>query len=103
MTTIAACALVGSRKDEVGEGVVEGLAVELNDVNCAPLVVGMTRVASSFRRFCVATVEAARALAIRGDRLVARQAEARLQFPRKRHVTAVAGLFQIRMPSDERS
>ena len=78
MATIAAYALVGPRKDEVGEGVVEGLAVELNNINCAPLVVGMTHVARSFRRFGVAAMEAAHALAIRGDRLVARQAEASL-------------------------
>ena len=66
-------------------------------------MVGMTRIACGFRRFGVAAMEAAHALAIRGDGLVARQAEASLQFPGKRHVTAVAGLFQIRMPTDERS
>jgi hypothetical protein len=103
MATIAACALVRPRKDKVGEGMIEGLAVELNNVNCAPLVVGMTRIACSLRRFGVAAMEAAHLLPIHGDRLVARQAEARLQFPRKRHVTAVAGLFQVRMSSDERS
>ena len=47
MATIAACALVGSRKDEVGEGVVQGLAIEMNNVNCASLVIGMTYVACS--------------------------------------------------------
>ena len=33
VATIAACAPMGPRKCEVGEGVVEGLAVELNNIN----------------------------------------------------------------------
>ena len=66
-------------------------------------MLGMTHVARTLRRFGVAAVEAAHALPIRRDRLVARQAKASLRLLRKGLVTAIAVLFQVRMPRDERS
>lgn len=103
MATIAACSLMRPNKYEVGECMVEGFAVELNNIKRASLVVGMTHVARTLRRFGVAAMEAAHALPIGGDRLVARQAKASLRLPRKGLMTAVAVLFQVRMPRDERS
>ena len=82
---------------------VEDLAVELDDVERAPLVLGVAGLALALRRFGMAAMEAARALPICGDRLVARQAKPGLRLTRKGLVTAVAVLFQLRVPVDERS
>ena len=82
---------------------VEGFAVELDDVERAPLVLGVTDLALTLRRFGMAAMEAARALPICGDRLVARQAKPGLRLARKGLVTAVAVLFQLRVPTDQRS
>ena len=74
VAALAACSLVGPLQREVGEPMVEGLAVELNDIEWATLVVGVTNLALRLGCFGVAAVETAAALPIRGNRLVACQA-----------------------------
>src|SRR5215813_2624236 len=102
MATIAACAFVGPCQGEIGKSVVEGFAIELNDVEGAALVVGMTGFALALERFGLAAVVVALGLAIRRDRLVTGQAEPRLRFLGKRLMTAFAGPLEVGMPTNQR-
>ena len=103
VAAVATCTPVGADQCEVGECMVEGFTVQLDDVERAPFVFGVARLALAFRRFGVAAVETACALPIRSDRLVARQAKPGLRLTRKGLVAAVAVLFKLRVPIDERS
>ena len=75
MATVAACSLVRPLQCEVGERMVEGFAIELNDIEWATLVVGVANPALRLGCFGVVAMETAPALPIRGDRLVACQAQ----------------------------
>src|SRR5262245_55613111 len=103
MATVTTGAFVRPCQGEIGKSVVEGLAIELNNVERAPLVLGVTGFALHLERFGMAAVVVALGLAIRRDRLVAGQAEPRLRFLRKRLMTALAGLLQLRMRADQGS
>src|SRR4029453_14321615 len=103
MATVAACAFVRPCQGEIGKSVVEGFAIELNDVEVAPLVFGVTGLALALQRFGVAAVVVALGLAIGRDRFVAGQAEPGLGFLRERLMTALAGLLQLRVRADQRS
>ena len=101
MAAIAAGPLVRTRQGEIGKCVIEGFAVELDDIEGAPLVFGVAGLALALQGFWVAAVKIARRLPIRNDRLMARQAEAGLRFLRERLMTALAGFLQIRMRTDQ--
>ena len=103
MAAIAACSLVGTHQCEVGERMVEGLAIELNNVELTPFVLGVARLALPFRCFGVAPVESTRGLPVCSNRLVAGQAKPGLRLARKGLVTVVAVLFQLCMSADERT
>src|SRR5262245_53334216 len=101
MATVAACAFVRPCQGEIGKSVVEGFAVELNDVEGAALVLGMTGLALGLERLGVAAVVVALGLAIRRDRLVAGQTQPGLGLLRERLMTALAGLLQLRVGADQ--
>lgn len=63
---------------EIGQDVIEGLAIEPDDVGRAAFVVGMTVLAIALQSILVAAMEAALPLAIAGDILMALEAEFRL-------------------------
>jgi hypothetical protein len=54
MAGVAACAFVRPCQGEIGKSVVEGFAIELNDVEGAPLVFAVTGLALALDRFGVA-------------------------------------------------
>jgi len=101
MATVAACAFVRPCQGEIGKSVVEGFAIELNNVERAPLVLGMTALALALERFGMAAVIVALGLAIGGDRLVAGHTEPGLGLLRERLMTALASLLQLRMRADQ--
>jgi hypothetical protein len=102
VATVAARSLVGLDQCEIGERMVERLAIELDDVELAPFVVGVAELAVGLRRFRVAAMEPALASPISRDLLVARKAKPSLRLTRKRLVTAVAVLFELCVPGDQR-
>ena len=85
------------------EGVTAANGLPINDVEGPPLVLGVARLALALGRFRMAAMEAARALSIGGDCLMARKAQPRLRLTRKGLVTAVAVLLQLCVPVYERS
>lgn len=103
MAAVAAYPLVGAQQREVGVCMVEGLAIELNDVESAPLVVSVTDLALPLGGFGMAPVKAPHRLPICRDGLVARKAQPGLRLARKRFMTVAAILFQLRVSAGERS
>jgi hypothetical protein len=79
MTAVAAYAPVASLQGEARKSMIKDLTVELNGIEVTTLVVGVARIALVPRCLGVAAMETARALPIRGDRLVARQAKSCLR------------------------
>ncbi len=86
---------MGVAKLEVRKCMIEGLAVELDDVRISPLVIRMTMVAFLFRCLRIAAMKPSTDLAIGGNILVAGHAESRLRPWRKRLVTVAALLFKL--------
>lgn len=101
MAAVATRSLVGPHQREVGKSMVEGFAVELDDVEWAPLVLCVTRNALTLRRLGAPAMEAALALPICGNRLVARQTKRGLRLAREGLVAAVAVLLQLCVPTDQ--
>ena len=81
---------------------IEGLAVELDDVDISPLVIRMTMVAFLLRCLRIAPMKRPTGLAIGGNVLVAGHAEPRLRPWRKRFVTVAALLLELGMSGHER-
>jgi hypothetical protein len=71
VTAVASHLLVTACELEVREGVVERLLIELNDVGCPPLMVGVAAVAIRFQSVGPLTVQASPNLAVAGDVLMA--------------------------------
>jgi hypothetical protein len=88
---------------EVGEGVVERLAVELHDVGAATLAIGMAMIAVLPRGAGLASVQPFSSLAIRRDLFVAGEAEPRLRLAGKSLMALGAVLLQLGVPRDQRS
>jgi hypothetical protein len=60
---------------KVGLGMIEGLAIKLNDNGITPLVIGVALLAFQFEGTCIATVEAPPLLSIQPDILVTSDAQ----------------------------
>jgi hypothetical protein len=82
--------------------VIEGLAVQLDDVGISPLVIRMTMAAFLFRCLRIAPMKPRTGLAICGNFLVAGHAEPRLRAWRKRFVAVAALLLELGMSGHER-
>jgi len=89
-------------KLEVRTRVIEGLAVQLDDVGISSLVIRMTMVAFLLRRLGIAPMKRAAGLAIGRNVLVAGRTESRLRPRRKRFVTVAALLLELGMSGHER-
>jgi hypothetical protein len=87
---------------EIREGVIERLAVELDDVGISSLVIGMTVVAFLFCGIRLAPVKPLARRAIGSNVLVAIDAAPRLGSSRERFVTFVALLLELGMSLDYR-
>jgi hypothetical protein len=93
--------LVRIPKKEICEGVIERLAIKLDDVGITSLMICMTMVAFLFR-IRLASMKAPARRAIHRNFLVAVQAAPRLGFPREGLVTIAALLLQLCMSFDDR-
>jgi hypothetical protein len=89
-------------KFEVRKRVIEGLAVQLDDVGSPPLVIRMTMIAFLLRCLRIAPMKRPTGLAIGGNCFVAGHAKPRLRPWRKRFVTVAALLLQLGMSGHER-
>ena len=79
--------LVRAKEDEIRHCMIERLAIELNDIGSAALVIGVTRSAFLFRRVRLAPVKAPARQPIRSNLFVARKTQVALRLSRKWHVT----------------
>jgi hypothetical protein len=102
VTFVAGDRDVSTVEREIRETVIKCLAIELNDVRAATLVISVTISAFLFRRVRLASVKAPARQPIRCNLFVARKAQVALRLSRKRHVTLRALLFKLGMPLDER-
>lgn len=103
VAAVAAYRLVAALELEVRGGVIEGLAVELDDIGVSPLVVGVTVLAVLVQGVRLAAVKASTIPAVIGRLLVARDAEPGLRLPGKRLMAAVALLFELGVPGNQRA
>jgi hypothetical protein len=74
MTAATQCGPVGFAKLEIRKGVIECLAIELNDVGISPFVIGMTVSALLLRCIWLSSVKSIVCQSIGSDFLVACQA-----------------------------
>lgn len=81
MTTAALRRLVRIPQHEIRKGVIEGLAIELDDVRISPFVISVTMGAFLLHRIRLTPVKSLTRRTIRSNVLVARQAQSRLRFP----------------------
>lgn len=102
VTLVAGDRDVSTVEREIRETVIKCLAIELNDVRAAALVIRVTRSAFLFRRVCLAPVKTPARQPIRSNLFVARKTQVALRLSRKWHVTLRALLFELGMPLDER-
>jgi len=103
MTADARHGFVRVPKFEIRERVIEGLAVQLDDIGLAPLVVGMAMVAVLFHCLGLTPVKSFARPAVFGRFLVASEAEPTLRPACERCVTVAAILLELRMPGNDRS
>jgi hypothetical protein len=94
---------MGVAKLEARDRVIEGLAVQLDDVGISALVIRMTMVAFLLRRLRIAPMKCPMGLPIGGNCFVAGYAKPRLRPWRKRLVTVAALLLELGMSGHERS
>jgi hypothetical protein len=88
---------------EIGGGVIEGLTVELHNIGVSTLVVGVTMLAVLVQSVGLAAMKAPTVPAIIGGLLVARDAEAGLRLPGEWLMAAVALLFELGVPGNQRA
>lgn len=100
MATIALSSLMGSLQCKVGEGVIERLHVELNDIGLAAFMLGMTELAFYIFDFRSLAVEPRICRQVGRDVFVTLETQTALTFLRKWFVTAFAGLFIFGMRLD---
>jgi hypothetical protein len=94
---------VGVPQLEIRRCVIEGLAVELDDVGIPPHVIRMTMGAFLCPCIRLAPVESPARQPVRGYFFVARKTETRLRLSRERFVTRAALLLELGMSGDERT
>lgn len=87
---------------EIRESVIEGLAIQLNDIGVPPRVIGVTMVAVLLGGARRTAMKPLVRRAVGGDFLVARKAQARLRFARERLVALAAVLLELGVPLDDR-
>src|SRR6516225_11923678 len=102
VTFVASDRRVSTVEREIRETVIKCLAIELDDVRAATLVISVTISAFLFRRVRLASVKAPARQPIRCNLFVARKAQVALRLSRKWHVTLRALLFELGMALDER-
>jgi hypothetical protein len=102
VTAVTLRGLVRVSELEIRKRVIERLAIELDDVGIPPLVVGVTARAVLPRRIRLTPVKSPGQLTVRGDFLVACEAEPGLRPSRERLVAVGAVLLELFMPADER-
>ena len=103
VAAVAADRLVAALELEIGGGVIEGLAVELDNIGVSTLVVGVTILAVLVQSVGLPAVKASTVPAVIGGLLVARDAEAGLRLPGEWLVAAVALLFELGVPGNQRA
>ena len=94
--------LMGSPELEIRKCVVERLAVQLDDIDVAAEVIRMTMVAVLALGLGLTPVKSHTQRTISGSLLVARQAEPRLCFSRKRLMAVAAILLELGVSRDDR-
>src|SRR5215467_9306031 len=82
---------------------IECLAIEQDDIECASLVIRVTGPAVGRQCLVIATMKASRRLPIRRHRLMAGKTEPGLRRTGEGFVAGAAVLFQLRVPAYERS
>ena len=87
VTLVAGDRDVSTVEREIRETVIKCLAIELNDVRAAALVISVTRSAFLFRSVRLAPVKAPARQPIRSNLFVARKTQVALRLSRKWHVT----------------
>src|SRR5581483_29 len=87
---------------EVRGGMIERLTIELNDIAASPLVIAMAMVAILLCGIRPSPVKAHAGRPVRGDLLVAGQAQLCLRFAREWLVAFAAIILQLRVPLDDR-
>ena len=103
VASVAAYCLVAAFEFEIGGDVVEGLAIELDDIGGAALVIGMTVLAILAQGVCVAAVKTATVATIGSDVLVTGDTETRLRLPGKWLVAALALFLKLGMSGNQGS
>lgn len=102
MALVAPGRLVGARKREICEGVIERLPIELDNICVFPFVIGVAIFALLFRCIGLAPMETPACQPVRCDVLMACKTQIALRLPGKRYVTLKALSFELGMPFDER-
>ena len=102
VTRVASHCLVRVPEREIRECVIEGLAVELDDVGVSSNVIRVAIVAFLFLRIWLPAVKSLIRRTIRGNFLVARKAQPSLRPSRERLMTVAALLLELAMPGDDR-
>jgi hypothetical protein len=103
MTAAALRRFVPIAQFEIRKGVIESLAIELDNIGVSPLVIGMTVGAVLLGRIRLPPVKSFMRQPIRGNFFVARQAEACLRLSRKGLVAIATVLFEFGVSADERT
>jgi hypothetical protein len=103
MTAAARHGFVGITQLEIRKGVVEGFAIELDDVGVSSFVIGVAVSAFLLRRIRLPRVESPTCQSIRCNFFVTCQAESRLRFSRERLVTVAAVLLEFGVSFDDRA
>ena len=95
--------LVGVAKPKIGLNMIEGLAIQLDDVGVAALMIAMTMGAFGLCGIRMAPMESLAGQSIRGGFLVARKTEPGLRFSRERLMAAAALFLKLGMAVNKRS
>jgi hypothetical protein len=101
MTVRACCCSVPPDEEEIGQGVVEGLCVEADDVELPALVIGMAMLARDTSNRTVLTVKALVSINVVCNILMAGETEAGLLGFSERSMTILAFLFEFCMAFDQ--
>ena len=102
VATVAGSRRMGAFQFKIGRCVIEGLAVQLDDVDATSLVIGMAVPAILYGCVGMPAVKSKLLLSVAIDLLVAIDAETRLRLPHERLMAGHAVLFQLGVPFDQR-
>ena len=88
---------------EIRKSVIEGFAIELDDIGVSPLVIGVAMGAVLLCCIRLSPVESLTCQPISGGFFMACQAESRLRFSRERLVAVAAVLLEFGVSVDDRA